>query len=443
MGFLRGKGCPGGERSTALALVLGLVLAGTAGAQRGPRSSDDPPAGLVERAFVGQHTPAELRRRLSSVEASEIPRLFQVAAEGRLAGSDPGVMIELDDAERQAVREALWARPRRELVPFLEDLASRPIDPAFRAEAQRMLGCMGAADHLKLLARLTQPSGERGPVPPELRAGFTAAMSSILARDPAALAQVRALVSESPPGLASPIVEALAGQSSGAATRILADLLGRSPGLDPLLLARLGERGEMRESGAESVFASVRRYLRKSDPALVYAAVLACGQLGDDGAVETLIDLLAHADERLRRGTFTALEKISGLSFGQDVERWTRWYRTETRWWEGEAEGLLLRIERGRGLEFVRAAREALEHRLFRDRIAEAFAQTLQRGGDEEVLLACRALEQLRSRIAVPGLIECLERSDPLVRRAAWKALRAITGVELPPEVDSWAALAG
>jgi HEAT repeat protein len=268
-------------------------------------------------------------------------------------------------------------------------------------------------------------------------------MENILARDPAALAQVRGLVSESPPGLASPIVEALSTQGSGAATRILADLLGRSPGLDPLLLARLAERGRLRESGAESVFECVRRYLKKTDPALVYGAVLACGRLGDDGAVETLVDLLAHADERLRGGIFRALERISGLGLGQDAARWTSWYRSESRWWEGEAEGLLLRIERGRGLEFVRAAREALEHRLFRDRIAEAFAQTLQLGGDEEVLLACRALEQLRARIAVPGLIECLERDDPLVRRAAWKALRAITGVELPPEVDSWSALAG
>ena len=443
MGVLRGKGCPGGRRSVAPALVLGLILAGSTSAQRGPRGSEDPPSGLVERAFVGQRTPAELRRRLSTVEATEIPRLFRLAAEGVLPGSDPGVLVALDEAERQTVREALCARPRREIVPFLEDLASRPIDPALRAEAQRLLGCMGAADHLKLLARLTQPSGERGPVPPALRAGFSAAMESILARDAAALAQVRALVSESPPGLASPIVEALASQGSGAATRILADLLGRSPGLDPLLLARLAERGRLRESGAEGVFLSVRRYLKKSDPALVHAAVLACGRLGDDGSVETLVDLLPRADQRLRSRVFVALERISRLSFGEDVERWTSWYRNETRWWEGKAEGLLLRIERGRGLEFVRAAREALEHRLYRDRIAEAFAQTLQRGGDEEVLLACRALEQLGSRLAVPGLIDCLERDDPLVRRAAWKALRAITGAELPPEVDSWSALAG
>jgi HEAT repeat protein len=422
---------------------MGLVLTGSAGAQRGPKPPEDPPPGPVERAFTGQRTVAELRRRLSGVEATEIPRLFQLAAEGSLAGSDPGMLVALDDAERQAVREVLCARPRREIVPFLEDLASRPLEPPLRLEAQRLLGCMGAADHLKLLARLTQPFSERGTVPPDLRAGFSAAMAGILARDAAALAQVRGLFSESPPGLASSIVEALASQGSGPATRILADLLGRSPGLDPLLLARLAERGRLRESGAESVFESVRRYLRKSDPTLVSAAVLACGRLGDDGAVETLIDLLGHADERVRRGVTLALVEISGLALGQDPARWTAWYQAETRWWEEKAEGLLLRIERGRGLEFVRAAREALEHRLFRDRIAEAFAQTLQRGGDEEVLLACRALEQLRSRLAVPGLIECLERPDPLVRRAAWKALRAITGVELPPEVDSWASLAG
>jgi HEAT repeat protein len=422
---------------------LGLVVTGWASAQRGPQRPEDPPRGPIERAFAGQRSAAELRRRLSSVEAAEIPRLFQLAAEGRLAGSDPSVSVALDDAERQAVREALCARPRRELVPFLEDLASRPLEPVLRREAQRLLGCMGAADHLKLLARLTQPFGEHGSVSPDLRAGFSAAMASILARDPAALAQVRGLLSETPPGLASPIVEALSTVGSTSATRILADLLGRSPGLDPLLLARLAARGRLRESGAEIVFESVRRYLRKSDPALVGAAVQAAGRLGDDGAVETLIDLLAHSDERVRRGVFVALEEISGLALGEDPGRWTAWHQAERRWWEEEAEGLLLRIERGRGLEFVRAAREALEHRLFRDRIAEAFAQTLHRGGDQEVLLACRALEQLRSRLAVPGLIECLERPDPLVRRAAWKALRAITGVELPPEADSWSSLAG
>lgn len=443
MGFLRGKERASGRGSAVRALALGLLLAGSTVAQRGPQNHDEQPLGPIERAFAGPRTPVELRRRLASVEAGEIPRLFRLAAEGRLTSPDSSMLALLDEDERQVVRDALSARPRRELVPFLEDLASQPLGPALRREAQRLLGCMGSADHLKLLARLTQSFLERGPVSPELRTGFSAAMGEILARDAAALAQVRALFSESPPGLASPIVEAVASQRSPAATRVLADLLGRSPGLDPLLLARLAARGRLRERGADNVFESVRRYLRQRDPALVSAAVLACGQLGDDGAVDALVDLLDHPDQRVRRGVFTALESITTLSFGQEASRWIRWHRQEMRWWEEEAEALLMRIERGRGLEFVRAAREVLEHRLFRDRIAEAFAQGLQRQNGEELLLTCRALEQLGSPLAVSGLVECLERDDPRVRAAAWKALRAITGADLPPEADSWAALAG
>src|SRR5262245_14947187 len=225
MGGLRGEAS--GLGPAFRVLVLGLALAVPGSSQRGPHAPEDPPDGLVERVLSGQRTPAELRRRLGGVDVVEIPRLFHLAAEGRLPGDEGAGFTPLDDAERQAVREALCARPRREIVSFLEDLASFPVAPAQRREAQRLLGCMGSADHLKLLARLTQPLQERGMVAPELRAGFSAAMGAILARDAAALGQVRALFSESPPGLASSIVEALAGVKASGATRVLADLLGR------------------------------------------------------------------------------------------------------------------------------------------------------------------------------------------------------------------------
>jgi hypothetical protein len=159
MGFLRGKGraCGSGIR----ALVLGLVLTGWASGQRG-RRADDPPD-LIERALAEPRTLAELRRRLSNVEATEIPRLFQLAAEGRLPDAD--AIAPLDDDERQAVREALCSRPRREIVPFLEDLASRPMESTFRRRRAR-LQVRGRPP--QLLARLTQPRRSRHPVEPEL-----------------------------------------------------------------------------------------------------------------------------------------------------------------------------------------------------------------------------------------------------------------------------------
>ena len=187
----------------------------------------------------------------------------------------------------------------------------------------------------------------------------------------------------------------------------------------------------------------MRRYLEHHDPSLVAVAVGACGSLGDDGAVPVLIRLLEHSSERVRAGAFDALERITGLAFGKAAERWSSWHVSEVRWWETKAESLLIRVEHGHGLEFVRASREALEHRLYRDRIAQAFARALQNGRGDERLLACRALAQLRSPMAVPSLVECLEREDPKLRESAWQALRAITGAELPAESDSWAAFAG
>lgn len=398
------------------------------------------PKGL-ERAFVEPRTPVELRRRLAGLEAQELPALFHLAVDGRLPDGAPAELPPLSDAERALVREALGARPRREIVPFLEDLAGRPMSVAERLEAQALLGSLGSGDHLKLLVRLTAPIQERSPVAPELRAGFTAALSVILARDAAALAQVAGLLAESAPGLASAIIEGLAAVRSAEATRILAAQLGRSPGLDPLILARLSSRDRARAGNDGAVLDAVRRYLGQRDPALVSAAAVACGELGDDGAVDLLIKGMAHEDGRVRASVFQALARISHLDFGPAPERWTSWYHAEMRWWDEDAEAELVRIERGRGQEFVRAAAAVLEHRLFRYRMAESFAQALQRTNVEEVRLACRALEQLRSPVAVPELVQCLERDESSVRMAAYRALRAITGVALPPEADSWAAV--
>jgi HEAT repeat protein len=220
-------------------------------------------------------------------------------------------------------------------------------------------------------------------------------------------------------------------------------LLGRVPGLDGLVLCRLSQRGRCSGRSAEFVFTAVRRYLRHLDPALVCAATRAVAVLGDDDSVEELIVLIEHGDERVRDAAFKALAELSGLDHGRDTARWTAWYHAEMHWWEHEADASLARIERAHGQEFVRAAREVLEHRLFRERSAEAFAQALERREFDEVWLACRALRELDSPVAVPALIGLLERGDPRLRSAAHDALRAITGLDLDPVPELWARVEG
>ena len=392
----------------------------------------------LQEAFSGSPKPVELRRRLAALPTEELPHLFRVAVEARLVLSDGSGVLPLDDAQREAVQAALVARPRRELLEFLDSLTREPLELRERLEAHRVFSAVGSGEHLRLLLRLSSSPGEVLPAQ-EIRASLATTLAEVLRVDERAMDQVPVLFSESPPGLSSSVVEALAQVPGARATQMLARLLGRVPGLDALLLGRLAQRAGSAGLCDEFVLDGVRRYLRHGDPALASAACRAASALGDDGSVEALIALLEHEQARVRSAAAEALRSLSGLAFALDHERWASWYQVESRWWSERAEGELARIEGARGQEFVRAARQVLEHRLYRGRIAEAFVQALARRDAEEVWMACRALGELRSRVAIPALIECLEHPEKSVREAAWRALRDITGADLPPEAASWA----
>lgn len=394
----------------------------------------------LQQAFAGAPAPAELRRRLGALPGEELPNLFRLAVEGRLASSRVDEFLVLDGEQLATVRLVLAGRPRRETLAFLEGLTRAPLELGQRLEAQRLLAAIGEDDNLRLLLRLSLAAEE--PMPLELRGGFRVALAEILRRDAQALEQVQGLLADSPPALAAPLVEAVSDLPGARATEVLARLLGRVPALDGLLLARLGQRGRLAGSASEFVFEAVRRYLHHGDDALTSAAARAAAELGDDAAVEDLVGLLESPDERVRAAVFRALAVLSGFDFGSDVTRWNSWYHAEMLWWDHEADDELERVERTHGREFVRAARVALEHRLYRDRIAEAFLPALARRDVEEARLACQALRELRSPIAVAALLECLQRGEPRLEKAAREALRAITGQDVA-EVEAWGRQGG
>lgn len=395
----------------------------------------------LREAFSGSPAPVELRRRLTQLPAEELTPLFRLAVEARLVLAGDGEVLPLDEVRLEAVRAALAARPRRELVAFLEALSRQPLELRERLEAHRLFSAAAGCDQLRLLVRISLAPGDGLP-PQELRTSFVATLAAVLSREAGGLDQIPALFAESPPALASSVIEAVAAVDGARATQVLARLLGRVPGLDGLLLGRLAQREESADLCDEFVLDGLRRYLKHADPVLSVAACRATAALGDDGSIEELIGLLEQGEERVRAAAGEALGVLSGLAFGLDVERWSSWFQAETRWWSERADAELARIEGARGPEYLRAARAALEHRLHRDRIAEAFVQALGRRDADEVWLACRALGELGSRVAVPALIECLEHEEKAVREAAWRALRAITGQDLPMEAASWARLA-
>jgi hypothetical protein len=407
----------GGSRTGLFALLL--WTAAFAGQPAAGAVRDD--AALL-RAFAEHEDAHDLRRRLVPLGADSLPLLFRIAVAGRLPATGDEIPAALGSQEHAVVREVLTILPRRALVGFLEELSVQEPTPPMRLEAQRLLSAMGGGDHVRLLARLTVGSRDRV-LTPALRSGFERALATILERDPLGFERLPALVREVPATLTASILRAMVADPDPEGTGHLADQLGFAPDLEVLILTGIADRGRQDWGQEEAVRDRVRRYLSQQDPLVLSAAARAAGRLEDDEAIPALVELLSHPEVRVREAGLQALQRITGLVLGSAPAAWSRWYAAELQFWDTVADSVLARLEREQGVEFVRAAGELMEHRLYRERTVEGLVRVLDRSDDLEVRLACQLLGSLGSPTALPALEECLRHDDPGVRQAAAASL--------------------
>jgi HEAT repeat protein len=66
--------------------------------------------------------------------------------------------------------------------------------------------------------------------------------------------------------------------------------------------------------------------LRHKDPLMREKAAEALGETKDMKAVEPLIAVLKNDEETCREIAAKALEKITGKDFGQDLDKWQKWW---------------------------------------------------------------------------------------------------------------------
>ena len=222
---------------------------------------------------------------------------------------------------------------------------------------------------------------------------------------------------------------------------LLVRLLDRFSNLDIVTLAGIGQIGQRTRHPLDARIAErVREFLDADDPQLVREAALACGNLEDYAALETLIERLEHEDEAVKLVAHWALCKITGLSFGACPAPWAEWLRAEMEWFETDAPPLIEALEESDPAR-VAAALSALSVRRYRrDHFAAAIAGVLEHDDPAIRTLGCQALRQLGSTAGVRPLIEALEDDDERVGRHAWLALKALTGKNIPQDPDAWRA---
>lgn len=381
--------------------------------------------------------PAALAARLQRLGPAGIPAALALLDAGELPGEEPR---PLDATQSAALLASLGSFGRAALLPELD---RRMLDEsAPLATTLKVLGRVGSsADLERLLERVQQrvPSGSLE------HEAFQAAVAGILGRTPALAGRIRqAILSASEP-LAADLVRALSDLPTESTGEALVALLGQRPALDRTLLQALARVGPGLPTGlAGEAAEQARRFLDEGDEqGLLSAALLAVGGLGDCEALPALIEALENPSGGVRGNARWALERISGRAFGNEPARWRLWLESERSWYASQAPRWLAELRSGDYGRVSRALNELVQHDYRRDELAGEMCAALDDPDARIRRQVCLALERLDSRAAVEPLTACLQDEDKRVAKAAWQALKTITGQEVPVDREAWRARHG
>jgi HEAT repeat protein len=117
---------------------------------------------------------------------------------------------------------------------------------------------------------------------------------------------------------------------------------------------------------------------------------------------------------------------------------WSLWLKEQQKWLAVDSEYWLKRLASHDAAVSAEAIRTLSKRRYGREKIALAVGRILEAGQREVKPLACLALMELGSKAAVPALLEVLDHEETELAEAAWRALRALTGKDLPLDHTAW-----
>ncbi len=182
----------------------------------------------------------------------------------------------------------------------------------------------------------------------------------------------------------------------------------------------------------------LRQSLASTNPRLVRWAVHGLGHWRDQASLPAILEMLGSAESGELRVLQTSLEEIAGISPRWSVESWRAWMRAQESWSRDSMDGTLDELGAEDPARVIAALRELSERRLYHREIAPRIALLLGNASSATAAAACAALGRLAADGALPALIGALDDEREVVRLAVYRALRSISGLELPSEVEAW-----
>jgi len=349
---------------------------------------------------------------------------FRSLLQAREAGSEPA---------RNAALAAFTRLPPGATRLLLEPLAApgAPLDEG-RA-ALDVLGRIGVPGDVALVVRFQRD---------ELQHELEGTILSIASRDPRALNALDELLLGIPTGARAAAVRAVERLGTPLAAGWLGRCVERAPDVRGEALARLGRLvQDLNRPAPDEAYAAVRGVLAGAESESLSDAIIAAGRMEDADAIPHLFAILRTGTPGTRADAAWALERITTLRFGDQVQRWDTWYATEQAWWRDESETAFTALVDGDRAERITALLAIGRLHGWRHKLAREVAQVLQDPNPEVARLAAQVLGRLDSRYVGAALARALERPEPEVVHEAWLTLRNTTRKDLPSDPAAWRAL--
>lgn len=182
----------------------------------------------------------------------------------------------------------------------------------------------------------------------------------------------------------------------------------------------------------------IRRFLGSRNPYLKKEAALAVGKLKDIESIPDLIDLLNDAHSGVVDTAHWALKQISGMRFSKNSVYWDSWWKAEEEEYREKMNTALEELDSGAAGRQMKAIRSLSRMVLGREEASDVLLRFIS---DDNPMIrreVCSALGIMKAQEAVPALIGFLDDSSNDVKNAAHRALRRITGQDLPKDRDEW-----
>lgn len=444
------------RRGSRLALVLLLVAGGVVSAQKpAPKLTADAgvDASLKERldailreSDVRGAQLKQLVTRITEMGPEVLPALFACWMHRSQLGSEPApgttysTQVRLR-RRRSLISGAFRALPKDAVSAWLRSQVGDESSLAVRLHALQLLTeIRGGAESVPVLVTAIQQFDALEVGVPGVSGTLQAAVRQVLAAGPAGESALVRSWKKIPSALQQFLIRMMGAGRDDVARRFLEQLLRRDEPNRSAILRRLAELPLfLADRCGEDTRKHVVKALRSSDWHLREAAATLAGKIHVEQACPALLRCLDHKNPRVSAAAARALSVISGRSLPPNRSAWEIWYDAEQEWTRDGLDEMLSDATSGNPAQAFAALRELSNHRVHRRRIAQELIPLLTDSDRPELRqTVCAVLSRLRATEALPKLLDALEDKDARVRRSAWRALTAITGLRLRQNQATW-----